>query len=75
MSLFVSAETLRIWAKKLEARSILPHLVRRLVQATGIGITELNFPAYESVQRPGFDGLVSCTVGILGCPLAEACGS
>jgi len=63
MSLFVSAETLRIWAKKLEARSVLPHLVRRLVKATGIGITELNFPAYESVQRPGFDGLVTCTAG------------
>lgn len=63
MTLFVSAESLRKWAEKLEARSVLPHVIRRLVLSTGKGITELDFPAYESVQRPGFDGVVSCAEG------------
>ena len=63
MKLFVSADSLRNWAEKLEARSVLPHLLRRLVLSTATGITELDFPAYESIQRPGFDGVVFCAEG------------
>jgi len=63
MSLFVSADSLRNWAEKLPSRSVLPHIVRRLILATGSGISELDFPANESVQRPGFDGVVDCTDG------------
>ena len=63
MKLFVTADSLRDWAEKLEARSVLPHVIRRLVSASVNGITELDFPAYESVQRPGFDGVVDCSDG------------
>lgn len=63
MSLFVSANSLRNWAETGQSPSVLPHIVRRLILATGNGISELDFPAYESVQRPGFDGVVDCTDG------------
>ena len=72
MTLFVSADSLRKWAEKLEARSVFPHLIRRLVIATGTGITEVHFPAYESVQRPGFDGVVTCTGGNAWLPTGKS---
>src|SRR5437899_1052044 len=43
------------WADRLEARAQLPLLVRQLVR-TIPSVKSLNFPAYEQVQRPGFDG-------------------
>src|SRR5262249_42140279 len=46
------------WADSLGARAILPQLVRRLVAATGKGVTRTEFPAGEQVQRPGWDGVV-----------------
>ena len=72
MTLFVSADSLRDWAEKLKARAVLPHIVRRLVLATGKGITELDFPAYESVQRPGFDGVVTCVEGNAWLPTGKS---
>lgn len=63
MDLFVTARLIRDWADRLDARSTLPHVVRRLVAATASGIAEIDFRAYESVQRPGFDGIVECTSG------------
>lgn len=65
MSLFVNARTIRAWAVATVARSMLPHVVRRLVWATldRSRVDKIDFPAYESVQRPGFDGEVSCSTG------------
>ena len=42
-----------------------PHVIRQLVWATvdRHHITKVDFPAYESVQRPGFDGEVICEHG------------
>jgi hypothetical protein len=63
MDFFVTAGAIEAWAESLDARSALPHVVRRLVVATASGISEIDFPAYESVQRQGFDGIVNCTGG------------
>lgn len=63
MVFFVNSRSIRDWSDSLEARSVLPHVVRRLVAATAGGIIEIDFPAYESVQRPGFDGIVECADG------------
>lgn len=63
MNYFVKAEDIRRWAERTEARSVLPHLLRRLVWGTADGITELDFPANESVLRSGFDGVVVCSTG------------
>jgi hypothetical protein len=63
MSLFFDAESLRNWAITHQSPAVLPHVVRRLVSATVSTLTALDFPAYESIQRPGFDGVVECTKG------------
>jgi hypothetical protein len=68
MNLFVTAQSIRNWSDALDARSVLPHVVRRLVTATANAILEIDFPAYESVQRPGFDGIVECAGGTAWVP-------
>lgn len=63
MDFFVTARSIQDWADSLAARSTLPHVVRRLVASTATGITVIDFPAYESGQREGFDGIVDCASG------------
>lgn len=63
MSYFVNALSIRQWADRIEARSILPQVLRRLVIATVDNISGIDFPAHESVQRSGFDGIVVCAQG------------
>jgi hypothetical protein len=60
---FVHTLAIRRWADRLDARSTLPKVLRRLVRATVKKIAELDFPALESVQRSGFDGVVDCEEG------------
>lgn len=62
-SYFVNALAIRHWADRLDARSTLPMVLRRLVRATVERTTELDLPALESVQRSGFDGVVECEKG------------
>lgn len=46
------------WADMLNARSELPRLIRSLVHATASRLTRVSFPAGESIQRGGPDGVV-----------------
>ena len=46
------------WADKIQTRSLLPVLLRRLVNTTGDKIIASNFPAYDKSQTPGWDGRV-----------------
>lgn len=57
----VTATDLALWASRREAQELLPALVRRLVHATGAGLTRVDFPAHESVQQGGWDGIVAAT--------------
>lgn len=63
MDYFVHALAIRRWADEREARFALPHVVRRLVLATVDGNPKVDFPAYESVHRAGYDGVVVCSNG------------
>lgn len=53
-----SASDLKRWANLREAQARLPHLVRRLISATGDGLSTLTMPAGEGVAKPGWDGVV-----------------
>lgn len=55
---WVRALDLERWADTLEARSILPQLVRRLVRATGQKLGQVEFPAHKGIERTGWDGIV-----------------
>lgn len=51
------------WAvsHRISSRSSLPVLVRRLISATALGISELDFHGDEEAERPGWDGEVVAT--------------
>ena len=65
ISTWVRAITLEQWADHIDAQSILPLLVRRLVRGTvdSTNLIRVQFPALEGVQSPGWDGLVEATRG------------
>jgi len=55
----IRAANIDEWADKIETRSLLPALLRRLVNTTGSEITHSDFPAYDNSQRPGWDGYIN----------------
>ena len=46
------------WAGRRESQSLLPLVIRRLIRATAIGVTEFQVRTGEGVQLPGWDGIV-----------------
>lgn len=54
---------LDLWARRLDARSQLPRLLRRLVHATTPDARRIGFPADEGVQLGGWDGIVQAGIG------------
>ena len=61
----VRATDLDHWANRIEARSTLPQLIRRLVHATipPQHLLKVDFPAHEGIQNPGWDGTVAAIQG------------
>ena len=59
----INTTDLNSWANRRESQSKLPHLLRRLIRATTPNLQKLNFPADESVQLGGWDGIVAVEVG------------
>lgn len=52
----ITALDIAEWADRFSARSLLPVLVRRLVQEAGTALSAIDFPGYDEAQRPGWDG-------------------
>lgn len=59
----ITARDLDRWADNVEARHLLPALVRRLIHGTIGSIEHIDFPAYESIQGGGWDGELSVATG------------
>jgi hypothetical protein len=57
-NLLINAKDIAQWAERLDLRSQLPRLVRRLIQTTAPNIERLQFFADEGVQLGGWDGIV-----------------
>ena len=57
-NLLINAMDIERWSERMDARSQLPRVVRRLVQATTPKMECLNFVADEGVQLGGWDGVV-----------------
>lgn len=57
------ATDLAAWADRREAQSVLPRLIRRLIQATGAGVTKCPVRTDEGVQLSGWDGIVHADHG------------
>ena len=57
--LTIKARQIQEWAQgNIEARSLLPVLLRKLVNSTGAGLRQADFPGYENAERKGSDGTV-----------------
>ena len=56
--LAIRAEQIDQWANRIETRSRLSVLVRKLVDSTGSGIVRADFPGYDNAERHGWDGYV-----------------
>jgi hypothetical protein len=52
-----------VWARRNDARTMMPALLRRLVRATTAEIILLSFPSGESTDLPGWDGTVTANAG------------
>ena len=46
------------WADQIEARHLLPVLLRLLIVSTHDGLSRITFPGHDDAQRHGWDGLV-----------------
>ena len=54
----IRAKHLSEWADTIEARSLLPALIRKLVLTGGLEFQRVDFPAHDLSQTPGWDGEV-----------------
>ena len=55
----IKAKQIREWSSgNLEARQLLPVLLRKLVHSTGIDLRQVDFPGYDNAERRGPDGLI-----------------
>lgn len=54
---YINAKDLSGWAERLDARSTIPELLRRLIRASLGSDAKPHFPSGESVQGPGCDGI------------------
>jgi hypothetical protein len=64
----ITATDLHQWAERLEARAIMPRLIRRLILATAQQVHRIGFPADESTQLGGYDGIVQLQGGLPHAP-------
>ena len=56
--LTIKAGQIEKWADRINARTLLPVLLRKLVHSTGRDLHQVDFPGYDNAQRHGPDGVV-----------------
>ena len=57
--LTIKARQIQDWAENtIEARHLLPVLLRKLVHSTGHELRKVDFPGYDNAERHGCDGVV-----------------
>ena len=56
--LTIKARQIESWADQINARILLPVLLRKLVHSTGRDLHQVDFPGYNNAQRHGPDGVV-----------------
>ena len=57
--LSIKARQIETWTEDhLDARQLLPVLLRRLVHSTGHDLRQVDFPGYDNAERKGSDGII-----------------
>ena len=73
---FLSIKALQIhnWAESnIEARHLLPVLLRKLVHSTGHELRVIDFPAYDNAERKGCDGMIEAAAATPWIPEGKSC--
>ncbi|QQS53129.1 MAG: hypothetical protein IPM89_09340 [Candidatus Competibacteraceae bacterium] len=68
----ITAKDIARWAELREAQGSLPRLIRRLAMQSGT-VTQLVFPAGESISLPGWDGEILSSDGDAWVPKGKSC--
>ena len=56
--LTIKAKQIEDWADTIDARNLLPVMLRRLIHSTGRELHHVDFPGFDNAQRRGWDGWV-----------------
>jgi addiction module HigA family antidote len=69
----ITAKQIEQWADgNLEARSLLPVLLRKLVNSTGRDLTLVDFPGYDQAEKKGWDGRVDAGTATPWIPIGQS---
>ena len=56
--LAIEARCIHDWADGIDARRLLPVLLRKLIHSTGRELSRVDFPGYDNAENKGWDGTV-----------------
>jgi addiction module HigA family antidote len=69
----ITAKNIEQWVEgNLEARSLLPVLLRKLVNSTGQNLSVVDFPGYDQSERKGWDGRVDAGAATPWIPIGQS---
>ena len=72
--LTIKAQQIQNWAKSnIEARHLLPVLLRKLVHSTGHELRHVDFPGYDNAERKGWDGMIEAAAATPWIPEGKSC--
>ncbi len=72
--LSIKARQIHDWAESnIEARRLLPVLLRKLVHSTGHELRVVDFPAYDNAERKGCDGMIEAAAATPWIPEGKSC--
>ena len=71
--LTIKAQQIQGWADTINARHMLPILLRKLVHSTGRDLLQVDFPGYDNAQRAGWDGLIEAGAATPWVPEGKSC--
>ena len=71
--LSIKAAQLANWVStEIQARQLLPVLLRKLIHSTGIGLRLVDFPGYDNAERKGVDGRLEADVATAWIPAGSS---
>lgn len=69
----ITAKQIEQWVDgAIEPRSLLPVLLRKLVNSTGQSLTQVDFPGYDQAETKGWDGRVDASAATPWIPIGKS---
>ena len=69
----IKSRQIDAWAGEIDARQLLPVLLRMLIVSTHDGLSRVTFPGHDDGQRHGWDGLVEADSATPWIPKGPSC--